>query len=192
VSPLWITAGTIQPPEVPPGETAVDLLTFTGSGSVVTGTVGGQYAAPAFSASSSDPNPYLAELTGDSATVALGGSFTGVEVYVGSLDSYNTISFSNGLSYSGAALASMTTAADSGNQTDGSSNGLFYFVFSNDEAVHSVTFSSSGNSLEVAGLSASNMVVPEASTWVMMAMGFAGLGYTAFRRRQVKRSELSV
>lgn len=184
--------GGILPPAVPPNETAVALSTFTGTGSIVTGTLGGVYAAPAYSGTTADMDPYLAEEGGQSATVLLGGSFTGVEVYVGSLDSYNTISFSNGLSYSGTMLAAMTGATADGNQTSGSSNGLLYFVFSNDEAVHSVTFSSGSNALEVAGLSASNMVVPEASTWAMMAMGFAGLGYTAFRRRQVKRSELSV
>ena len=30
--------------------------------------------------------------------------------------------------------------------------------------------------------------VPEPSTWAMMALGFAGLGYAAFRRRAKARA----
>jgi PEP-CTERM motif len=90
------------------------------------------------------------------------------------------------ISYTGAELAADTTAADSGNQTAGSSNGLFYFVFPKSEAVTSVTFSSSGNSLEVAGVSVSS--IPEPLTWAMLALGFAGLGYAASRRNAKGRA----
>jgi hypothetical protein len=34
--------------------------------------------------------------------------------------------------------------------------------------------------------------VPEPSTWAMMALGFAGLGYAAFRQRKTKISVLAV
>lgn len=175
--------GGIQPPSAPPGENNVPIsaANLTGTFSLVTGSSSGNFAAPAFSPTTPDPNQYLAELGGDSATLSLGGSFQGVEIYVGSLDSYNTISFSNGLSFTGAQLAAMTTAVDDGNQTAGSSNGLFFFRFTPGEAVTSVTFASSSNALEVAGVSAST-VVPEPSTWAMIVVGFAGLGYAAFRR----------
>jgi hypothetical protein len=39
-----------------------------------------------------------------------------------------------------------------------------------------VTFSTTGNAFEF------SLPVPEASTWTMMVLGFAGLGYAAFRR----------
>lgn len=176
--------GGIQPPMVPPGETAIALTAanLSGTYALVTGSSTDVYAAPAYSASTTDPNQYLAEEGGQTATLALGGSYTGVEIYVGSLDSYNTISFSNGLSYTGTELAAMSTAADSGSQTSGSSNGLFYFVFTPGEAVTSVTFASGSNALEVAGVSASTSTIPEAPTWAMMMLGFVGLGYAAFRR----------
>lgn len=179
----------IQPPIFPTGETPVDLATATGSFSIVTGSLSGSYSAPAYSLTTKDPNSYLAVLAGDTATLALGGSYTGVEIYLGSLDTYNTISFSNGLSFTGTQLASMATggAAANSNQTGGSSNGLFYFVFSPDEAATSVTFQSSSPSLEIAGVSASN-TVPEPATWAMMLVGFAGLGYAAFRRNVRDRS----
>jgi len=36
-----------------------------------------------------------------------------------------------------------------------------------------------------------NSVIPEAPTWAMMALGFAGLGYAAFRRRKTNISEVA-
>ncbi len=127
--------------------------------------------------------------TGQSSTLAFGGSFTGVEIYIGSLDTFNTISFSNGLSYTGAQLVADTTSGSpvaDGNQTSGASNGLFFFVFSPDEAVTSVTLGSTGNAHEVASVSVSN--IPEPATWAMMLIGFTGLGYAAFRRSVRDRS----
>jgi hypothetical protein len=182
----------ITPPSVPPGEKAVTIsaATLTGTFSLVTGTTG-DHAAPAFSSTPTfDPNQYLALLTGDSATLSLGGEYQAVEIYIGSLDAFNTIMFSNGLIYTGGDLASMTTALDNGNQSAGTSNGLFYFVFSPGEAVTSVTFSSTGNALEVAGVSASS-AVPEPATWAMLMLGFAGLGYAAFRRSAKHQSAVS-
>ena len=89
----------------------------------------------------------------------------------------------------GPQLAAMATGgpAATGNQTSGASNGLFYFVFSPDEAVTSVTLGSTGNSLEVAGVSVST-IVPEPATWAMMLIGFTGLGYAAFRQSAKDRS----
>jgi hypothetical protein len=95
------------------------------------------------------------------------------------------------MSFTGATLAAMASggAMDNGNQTAGSSNGLFYFVFSPSEKVTSVTLGSTGNSLEVAGLSVSS-AIPEPATWAMMLIGFTGLGYAAFRRSA--KDQLSV
>jgi hypothetical protein len=182
--------GGIAPPIVPKGETAVTLT--AGTGQIVTGSVSGDWAAPAYPGGTPDPNPYLALETGESSTIAFGKS-TGVEIYIGSLDSYNTITFNGvgpAMSFTGATLAAMASggAMDNGNQTAGSSNGLFYFVFSPDEAVTSVTLGSTGNSLEVAGISVSS--IPEPATWAMMLIGFTGLGYTAFRRSA--KDQLSV
>jgi PEP-CTERM motif len=182
--------GGYQPPTPPPGESFITDFSssagLTGSYLLVTGTTV-DYAAPAYSATTRDPSQYLAIEGGDSATLSLGKSYDGVEIYVGSLDSYNTISFSNGLSFTGGALAAYG-AVDDGDQQSISSNGLFYFAFSPDEAVDSVTFSSSGNALEVAGVSASS-AVPEPSTWAMLLIGFAGLGYAAYRK---PRSPVSI
>jgi PEP-CTERM motif len=81
----------------------------------------------------------------------------------------------------------MTGATADGSTTSDTSNGLFFFVFSKDEAATYVTLASSGNSLEVAGVSV-GAPVPEPATWALMAFGFVGLGYAAFRRNSTRRA----
>jgi hypothetical protein len=54
-----------------------------------------------------------------------------------------------------------------------------------------ITFSRRGQSAnDTIQLTTSN--VPEPSTWVMMALGFVGLGYTAVRRRSKNRSAVAI
>ena len=48
-----------------------------------------------------------------------------------------------------------------------------------------------GNVISVSG-SNSSSVIPEPSTWVMMVLGFAGLGYAAVRRSSKGRSAFAV
>ena len=172
-----------MPPTAPPGSTLVtDFSTNAGlpdgtNYALVTGDASDN-AAPAYNSTTQDPNQYLALYADGSVTLALPAGSDVVDVYLGSLDSYNTISFSNGTSYTGALLANLTGAVDNGDQWSGSSNGLFVFSFS--QPVSSVTFASSSIAFEVAGVSVDP--VPEPSTWAMMLLGFAGLGYAGFRK----------
>jgi hypothetical protein len=48
-----------------------------------------------------------------------------------------------------------------------------------------------GNVISVSGTNSSS-VIPEPSTWVMMLLGFAGLGYAAVRRSAKDRSALAI
>jgi hypothetical protein len=170
----------------PPGATLVtDFATLsgeTGTALLFTGS-DPDAAAPALSSTTRDAASYLAVEGGESETLALPAALD-VEIYVGSLDSYNTITFGGpggaSYTYTGSLLATLTTAIDNGDQQSGSSNGLFDFSFA--APVTSVTFSSGQNALEVAGVSVSS-TVPEPSTWAMMLIGFAGL-----RRGRAKRN----
>ena len=172
----------------PPGATLVtDFATLagdTGNAELFTGS-DPDAAAPALSSTTRDAASYLAVEGGESETLALPAALD-VEIYVGSLDSYNTITFGGpggaSYTYTGSLLATLTTAIDNGDQQSGSSNGLFDFSFA--APVTSVTFTSSQNSLEVASVSSA---VPEPSTWAMMLLGFAGLGYAAYRKTKTER-----
>ena len=181
----------VLPPSVPAGSTPVDFtttdLTFTGNAGLVTGSTT-YYAAPAFSTSTVDTSPYLAVQANATATLTLPEE-TGVQLYVGSLDAYNQLTFSNSLSYTGAQLASMVSGlADSGCQTCGDTNGYLSFTFTPGKAVSWVTLSTDGSdAFEVAGVGSSG-AVPELSTWAMMALGFAGLGYVGSRRSKTSRA----
>ena len=68
-----------------------------------------------------------------------------------------------------------------GNQTDPSGNQLV--TITGLAPFTTATFSSTGNAFEF-----TLATVPEPSTWAMMVLGFAGLGYAAFRRNSKGRA----
>jgi hypothetical protein len=152
----------------------------------------GNYAAPATTYNSRDPNQYLAVERDDSVTLSLGSYYHDISIYIGSLDSYNGLAFSNNQAFTGGQLAKATGAYDNGNQQSSHSNGLLTFEFAT--AVDSVTFLSSSIAFEVASVSAggasasleSTSAVPEPATWAMMLIGFAGLGFAGYRQKKRK------
>jgi hypothetical protein len=157
-------------------------------GTIEQGSVSGQWAAPAISASAADPFKYLALTDGESETLTFTHAVDRyLQVYIGSLDSFNEISFKlangNTDNYFGTALGAIS-GADGGNQTASNTNGLFTFLFGS--AIKSVTFSSGGNSFEIAGIVAAP--TPEPATWMLMILG-VGLAGGALR---LARKDLEV
>jgi hypothetical protein len=65
-------------------------------------------------------------------------------------------------------------------QTDFASNG--YVLISALPQFDRVLAASSSNSFEFDNVAAGMSAVPEPSTWAMLLIGFAGLGYAGFRR----------
>lgn len=165
----------------PPGETLItDFSTaagLSGGGNLVAGSVSGQYAAPAFSPTTSDTSQYLEVPGGQSETLTLAHPAQELSIYVGSLDSYNTLAFggAGAVTYTGAQLGVASGAAD-GNQTADNTNGRFTFTFS--APVDSITFSSGANAFEVADV-AGVAGVPEPATWALMLIGAGLLGGVA-------------
>ena len=162
---------------LPAGETLItDFSTSAGltGGTLVTGSVGGVTAAPAYSATTFDTAQYLSVPGGQTATLTFAPE-TEVSIYVGSLDTYNTLSFGGpgGVTFTGSQLGAISGAAD-GNQTAANTNGRFIFDFS--APVTSATFSSTSNAFEVA--SVAGIAVPEPSTWALMLVGFGMAGAT--------------
>ncbi len=169
---------------LPPGETTItnfaNLDGVTGSAGLFTGSQGGVSAAPALSVSTFDTASYLSVQGEESATLSF-SPLHEVSIYVGSLDSYNTIAFGGpgAVSYTGAQLAALTGATDDGNQTSATSNGRFIFDFST--PVTSVTFSSTTNAFEIASVAGA---VPEPASWALMLVGVGGMGVALRGRRK--------
>jgi PEP-CTERM motif len=146
----------------------------SGTGGIYTGTTPGIAAAPFGNATK-----YMAVLSGKTAVLDM--PLTGsMSVYIGSVDTYNSITFKglNGFqqTFGGAALV----ASANGNQTSAGTNRRFYFDFGN-TPINRVEFKSSGNSFEFDNIATA--AVPEPATWAMLIAGFGLVGLSMRRRR---------
>jgi hypothetical protein len=64
------------------------------------------------------------------------------------------------------------------------SNGTTYVNFSDFVGgYNTVTFTSTSPAFELSNVTASVGAVPEPGTWAMMVLGFAGIGFLAYRRK---------
>ncbi len=155
---------------------------FSGDG-IIMKNVGqnplGLYAQPLHTTTN-----YLAILGGRSETITYSGDRHSFGFFWGSIDAYNTVTFYNDgqafQTYAGSDLASLVP---NGNQTSDDFNR--YVAFSN-LVFDKVVLSSGRNAFEVDNVTAG---VPELSTWMMMLVGFGGLGLVA--RRRAKKSALA-
>ncbi len=174
------------------GATVVDFNSgkpayYTGQGSVTSGSISGQTAAPA-----GDGTPYLSVAypweTG-SMVATLGASYNYFGLYWGSIDNYNTLKF-----YDGGSLIATITGSDViasgtalGDQISPGSNRYVNFFF-NDAGFDKVVFSTSGYAFESDNHAYANVnKVPEPASLALMAFGLAAVGFAA-RRRQTVRS----
>ena len=119
---------------------------------------------------------YMAVFGGATETASFATPQTSLSIYWGSIDPGNGFAVTiNGYTLTGADLATMG-ATDNGSHTQPTSNELV--TITGLGAFTEASFSSTTNSFEFSIGSG----VPEPSTWAMMALGFVGLGYAAFRR----------
>jgi hypothetical protein len=171
---------------------------------IVTGSVTNQYAAPYFGvgqpntiANGQDSTPYLTVYGGAKETITLLGKeqSSAFGLYIGSLDAYNHIRFyENGslvTSVDGTYIEQHTVPNNPPKSTlldnQFNFNSAGYFIFSNIGLFNKVVLYSTNNSFEVDNvgffLPSTTPSVPEASTWVMMILGFLGVGLVGYRRR---------
>jgi hypothetical protein len=192
--------------EGPFGFTAADALL----GYVWSGT--GELRGPPTTFDSALPagdtsNWYMSVLGGkqetlDFASAQFPNGVASVGLFIGSLDTYNNITFkSGGLSQTidGTTLLDSVfpgnASLNSGNQSSDSTNRFFTFVFNNSTPVDQIVFDSSINSLEFDNLSATVGVgrsggggLPEPASWTVMIAGFGLLG--SLLRRRVRAPAL--
>lgn len=118
---------------------------------------------------------------------------TSLSLYWGSIDgsASNMNSFAvsvDGYTLTGADLVALGASGD-GSQTDPQANQLV--TITGLGAFTTATFSSTANAFEFSLIPPSVTLTggtPEPSTWAMMMVGFAGLGYAAFRRNSNGRA----
>ena len=147
-------------------------------------------AAPGTSTTTLTAGQFFAVLPGQTETFTFGYAASDVGVYIGSLDDANslTINYLGGSSqtYTGdqlAAFSGQSTPIPSGDPTifGTMTNGRWTFTDPSRDII-GITMteglSPSTNSFEIAQITTS---IPEPSTWAMMLLGFAGLGYAAWR-----------
>ena len=151
------------------------------------GTAAGISATPA-----GDTTNYMSILGGKSETLTFSGTQNKFGLYWGSIDSYNSIAFYLGGSASpfltlfGNNLNAVPALGFNGDQSGALTNAYVTFTGLNFDKI---VLASSSNSFEFDNISYGSVSpVPEPSTWAMMLLGFAGIGF-AYRRH---RSRLAV
>jgi PEP-CTERM motif len=154
----------------------------SGSAEIETGTIP-QFAADPLG----DTVPYMAVQGGGTEQVVFGTARTSISIYWGSIDGNqggndnNNILTLGSFTLTGADLVG-DGASGTGDQFSPQGNELV--TITGLAPFTKATFSSTGNSFEFA----LGTPVPEPTTWAMMALGFAGLGYAAFRRNTKGRA----
>jgi hypothetical protein len=170
----------------------INGATWTNSGGTAEtekGTLANIYAAPlGMGTSQTTGTTYMSVEGGGSETVTFATPQTSIAIYWGSIDGGedgNLNSFAvtiDNYTLTGADLVSMFAAHGNGSQIDPLANQLVRITGLGDFTT--ATFTSTKNAFEFS----LGSPVPEASTWAMMTLGFAGLGYAAFRRNTKGRA----
>lgn len=169
----------------------LDGITWTlvkGTAQTEKGTVTGVSAAPLGMGTSTTKGTTYFSVEHNSAEMATWTTpQTSLTIYWGSIDGLNGINNSitvDGFTLTGAVLASMGHPPALGQGSQGNPQDNQWVTITGLAPFTTVEFAdtSSKNAFEFSLGSG----VPEPSTWAMLALGFAGLGYAAFRRNSKK------
>jgi hypothetical protein len=152
------------------------FATFSGGGVVSNGTTLLLSVAP-----TGDATNYLSVHNGVTETVNLVTPGNTLGLYWGSIDTYNTLTLFTvggpvgGTQITGTTLDALNPAIVNGTTSE-------YVTISGLGTITSFTMNSTLNSFETDNYTIST-TVPEASTWAMMLIGFASVGFLSYRNR---------
>jgi hypothetical protein len=187
LNPTYFVGQTIGSSDFTVGSDTWSLV--SGAANIAVGTTPGVSAAPL-----GETTPYMAVEGGGTEQVVFGAAQTSISIYWGSIDAAETGTASSGnvngfsitvdgYTLTGSELVSMAGAHGDGSHTDPLANELV--TVSGLGAFTTADFTSTRNAFEfsiVPGATGVTGSVPETSTWAMMVLGFAVLGYAAFRQ----------
>jgi hypothetical protein len=128
---------------------------------------------------------------GFDATFTSAASLSSLSFYLGSLDTYNTLSFYSGDTLIQSFTGTQLTIPDpaNGNQASGNTNRRYFFTFGAADNVNKVVFNTTQPAFEFDNIAAAISSVPEPSTWAMMILGFGLVGFSLRNdRRQVAKT----
>jgi hypothetical protein len=157
------------------GNTAAGF-SFSG-GTLRIGNVGSQAAAPA-----GDATQYMAAEAGNPFILFSPATMTSMSLYIGSLDSYNVITFLGAGGFSQSFNGTALGAPANGNQLSGVTNRQFFFTFDASDQIDQVIFSTSRPAFEIDNIYAST--VPEPAVWTMLILGFGSIGFMLRQQRK--------
>lgn len=128
---------------------------------------------------------FLAVEAAQSATLTFTTALSYLSFLWGSPDTYNQLTVNTNWGSHSFDVANLSFAVTNGDQTFSQS---VEFFASAGEVIQSITFYNNPNinSFEVANFTVT--AVPEPATWAMMLLGFAGLGFAAYRRKSAGRA----
>ncbi len=192
------STGLSSNPGVGAGETmvwnfdAIHDAHFTYSGPSFSGSILNVAAEPAGDNSNFGAGEPVG--SGGSATFSVlpGFAISTLSFDLGSLDTYNTISFYNGAtllkSFLGTDLTNPNPA--DGDQASDETNRRYYFTFGAADNVNRVVFASTTPAFEFDNIAATLIsAVPEPATWTMMILGF---GFVGFMMRSNRRKTVAL
>ncbi len=166
------------------GTTTIDFNSgaspgFVGGAVTGPGTTSGLFAAPL-----DDASKYysVGPSTSSPSVLTVGGGSNYFGLYWGSIDSYNTISFYNGVTLVASYTGTDINDPANGNQSSTATNQFVEFSFTGADAFTSVQFTSTQNAFEFDNVAFGNLGgsgpnVPEPASAALLGVALFGLGW---------------
>ena len=113
-----------------------------------------------------------------------GPELKSLSLYIGSLDTYNSITFMGAGGFSQTLTGAALGAPANGSTTSSLTNRQFFFTFDAGDRVNEIIFASGKPAFEIDNVFAAVSGVPEPATWTMLILGFGAIGFMLRRQRE--------